>query len=116
MSKRSDLVYFGTLLDAARDARNHAQDITKEEYDASRTIQLALTYLVQSVGEAASRVPMPLRVEHPEIDWARMIGMRHRIVHDYRNIDTERVGSVLHEELPLIEQLLAFTPSDPPSP
>ena len=109
-------MYFGTLLDAAVAARDHAAGVTKEEYDASRTMQLALTYLVQSVGEAASRVPLPLREEHPEIDWARMVGMRHRIVHDYRNVNTERVWIVLQEEVPrLIEQLLAFTPPDPPS-
>lgn len=116
MSKQSELVYFGTLLDAARDARDHAQGVTRDEYDASRTMQLALTYLVQSVGEAASRVPTELRAQHPEIDWTRMVGMRHRIVHEYRNVDTDRVWTVLHEDIPrLIEQLLVFTPPDPPS-
>ncbi|HEX8408493.1 MAG TPA: HepT-like ribonuclease domain-containing protein [Thermoanaerobaculia bacterium] len=114
MSKRSEVVYFGTLLDAARNARDHAQGVTKEEYDASETMQLALTYLLQNVGEAASRVPNEARAAHPEIDWTGMIGMRHRIVHDYVNIDTERVWSVLRDDVPrLIAQLLEFTPPDP---
>jgi uncharacterized protein with HEPN domain len=116
MSKRSDLVYFGTLLDAAREARDHARGVSKADYDASRTMQLALTYLVQNVGEAATKVPMSLRAEHPEIDWAGMTGMRHRIVHDYTHIDTERVWAVIQYEIPrLVEQLLAFTPPEPPS-
>jgi uncharacterized protein with HEPN domain len=116
MAKRSDLVYFGTLLDAARAARDEAHGVMKEEFDTSRVLQLALTYLLQNIGEAASRVPELLRAEHPEIDWPRMIGMRHRIVHDYRNVDIERVWTVLHEEVPrLIAQLLEFTPPEPPS-
>jgi uncharacterized protein with HEPN domain len=116
MSKRSDLVYFGTLLDAARAARDLAPNLTKEEFDADRTMQLALTYLLQNVGEAASKVPGHLRVLHPEVDWPGMIGMRHRIVHDYVNVNTERVWLALHDDIPrLIAQLLEFTPPEPPS-
>ena len=115
MSKRADLVYFGTLLDAARAARDHAQNVTKEEFDTNRTMQLALTYLLQNVGEAASKVPPHLREAHPEIDWRGIVGMRHRIVHDYTNINLERVWSVLQTEVPhLIAALEKFTPPEPP--
>ena len=116
MSKRADIVYFGTLLDAARAARDHAQTTTKEEFDANKTLQLALTYLLQNVGEAASKVPPHLREAHPEIGWSAIVGMRHRIVHDYQNIDVQRVWSVIQTEIPrLITQLLEFTPPEPPS-
>ena len=114
MPKKSELVYFGTLLDAAREARDAAAEVTKQEFDSNRWIRLGLTYLVQSVGEAASRVPQPLRDQHPEIDWPRIIGMRHRIVHEYTRVDIEKVWAVVQDELPLlIAQLLEFTPSDP---
>ena len=116
MSKRNELVYFGTLLDAARTARDHAPGLTKAVFDSDRTMQLALTYLLQNVGEAASKVPAELRTKHPEVDWIGIIGMRHRIVHDYINVDTERVWDVLQNDLSqLIEQLLKFTPPEPPS-
>ncbi len=114
MSKKSELVYFGTLLDAAREARDAAAEVTKQDFDSNRWIRLGLTYLVQSVGEAASQVPQPLRDEHAEIDRPRIIGMRHRIVHGYTRVDTEKVWAVVQDDLPrLIAQLHEFTPSDP---
>ena len=116
MSKRTEFVYFGVMLDAARRAASKGAGVTKEQYDADDTLQLALTYLVQNVGEAATKVPPDARALHPEIDWTAIAGMRHRLVHDYLNVDVEKVWHALHNDIPeLIRVLAAFTPPEPPS-
>jgi uncharacterized protein with HEPN domain len=116
MSKRSELVYFGVLLDAARRAFAKVEHVTKDHFDADDTLQLALTYLVQNVGEAASRVPATLRATAPQIDWNAMAGMRHRIVHDYLNVDLEKVWQALQDDIPiLIRELEKFTPPESPA-
>jgi uncharacterized protein with HEPN domain len=35
-----------------------------------------------------------------EIPWREIIGMRHRIVHDYLNVDEDVVWQVVQEDLP----------------
>jgi uncharacterized protein with HEPN domain len=115
MSKRSDLVYLGTLLDAALRAQRKAENVTRADYDRDDTLQLALTYLLQNVGEAASKVPAELRAEHPGIDWKAIAGMRHRIVHNYVNVDLAKVWQVLQEDLPqLIAALRQLIPTGAP--
>ena len=89
MSKRSEHVYFGLMLDAARRAHAKAAGVTKAQFDTDDTLQLALTYLMQNIGETASKVPNEARAVHPEIDWTAITGMRHRLVLDYLNIDLE---------------------------
>lgn len=116
MSKRSEIVYAGMLLDAARRAQAKAVGVTREQFDSDDTLQLALTYLLQNVGEAATRVPDEVRSKYPQVDWAAITGMRHRIVHDYLNVDFAMVWLALQEDVPpLIQALDSLTPPESPS-
>ena len=43
---------------------------------------------------------------HPEIPWENIVGMRHKVVHDYLGVDEDIVWQVVIEDLPrLVEQL-----------
>ena len=44
---------------------------------------------------------------HPEIPWADIIGMRHKVVHDYLGVDEEIVWQVVTEDLPALVPKLA---------
>ena len=68
--------------------------------------QLALAHLLMIIGEAASRVSVPTREKHPDIPWPRIVGMRHRLVHDYVRTDFGVVWDTATEDLqPLIAAL-----------
>lgn len=61
--------------------------------------------------EAARRVSEEFQREHPEVPWPAIIGMRHKIVHDYLSVDEDRVWRTATEELgELIDQLGALMP------
>lgn len=55
---------------------------SRAAYDADEDLRLALTHLVQTLGEAARRVSSPFQQAHPEVPWRKIIGMRHKVVHD----------------------------------
>jgi uncharacterized protein with HEPN domain len=38
--------------------------------------------------------------EHPEIPWQEIVGMRHKVVHDYLGVDEDIVWQVVTEDLP----------------
>ena len=44
---------------------------------------------------------------HPEIPWADIIGMRHKVVHDYLGVDEDIVWQVVTEDLPGLAVLLS---------
>jgi uncharacterized protein with HEPN domain len=52
------------------------------------------------IGEAANRLPQNFKTQHSGIEWPKIIGLRHRIVHDYFNIDVEIVWQIIQEDLP----------------
>ena len=71
-----------------------------------------LVHWVQVIGEAASRVSHKTLASHPGIPWRRIVGMRHRIVHDYMNIDEDILWEVVTRSLPELIEIL--TPLVPP--
>jgi uncharacterized protein with HEPN domain len=79
---------------------------TLAEVMADRPLELALTYLVQVVGEAAFRIPAEFREQHPKIAWRQAIGQRHIIVHGYGKVLTEVIVATVRDDFPvLISQL-----------
>jgi uncharacterized protein with HEPN domain len=77
-----------------------------QRFLADENLQLACVHLVQVIGEAASRVSAETRARHPGVPWRQVVGMRHRVVHDYLDVDLEIVWQVVSRDLaPVIAQL-----------
>jgi uncharacterized protein with HEPN domain len=99
MSPR-DLVYVGHMLDMAKKAMSKTQGLSRGAYDADENLRLALIHLVQIIGEAGRQVSREFSDQHPEIPWADIVGMRHKVVHDYLGVDEDIVWQVVTEDLP----------------
>lgn len=100
-----------------RPPRDHGgQSTTLDDtsaYDQDETLRLALTHLVQTVGEAARRVSREFCDAHPQVPWQAVIGMRHKVVHDYMNVDEDILwDTVINELPPLAEELEKMLPSE----
>jgi uncharacterized protein with HEPN domain len=86
MSQR-DLVYVGHMLDMARKAVGKTRDISRAQYDADESLRPVLIHLIHTIGEAARRVSPDFCKSHPDVRWADIVGMRHKVVHDYLGVD-----------------------------
>ncbi len=105
MSPR-DLLYVGHMLDTARKAVGKAIGLSHDDFETDENLRLALTHLVQVIGEAGSRVSSDFAIQHPEIPWQEIVGMRHKVVHDYLGVDEDIVWQVVTEDLPPLVALL----------
>ena len=104
MPQKDDAVYAGHMLDMARKAVQLLAKRDRSVYDQDESLRLALTHLVQVIGEAASHVSQLFRAAHPEIPWNAVVGMRHKVVHDYMHVDEDLVWDTVAQDLP---QLIA---------
>jgi len=106
MSKHDDQVSLKDMLGHAQEAVELLGDASREALGHNRVLQLALTRLVEIVGEAANRVSEATREKHPEIPWRQVVGMRNRLVHGYDVIDFDLLWDTVTSDLPpLIEAL-----------
>ncbi len=105
--------YLLEMLLAARDAGTITAQMSEEEFRTEIRNQFALTKALELIGEAARKISHQTRQAHPEIDWTGIVGLRNRIVHDYRNLDLDRIWKIVQDEVPvLIPQLEAIVPPD----
>ena len=110
---KDDLVYIGHMLDTARQALGKVEDKDRAAFMEDENLRLAVTHLLQIIGEAASKVAQDYREQHPEIPWLKIVGLRYRVVHDYLNVDEEIVWNTTINRLPkLIEMLERVIPND----
>ena len=66
----------------------------------------AVTRNLEIIGEAARQVTEEDRAKYPQIPWAQIVGLRHRIVHDYFGIDTELIWEIASKDAPELATLL----------
>ena len=105
--QHDDSVYVGHMLDLSRRVVEKTSGKTRKEFQADDNLRLALAHLLQTIGEAARRVSREFQAAHPEVPWAAIIGMRHKVVHDYLDVDEDVVWRTAQEEVPVLVATLA---------
>lgn len=106
MSKRDITITLRQMLDYAQKAVTLSRGRKRSDLDADLTFNLALTRLIEIIGEAANRVPEEFQDDHSEIPWLEIVGMRNRLIHGYDEVDFDFLWSVVRNDLPkLIRQL-----------
>jgi len=87
--RKDDAIWLRHMLDAAYEAIEFAQGRTRVDLNGDRQLVLALVKDIEIIGEAAYRVSQTARDQLPDIPWDDIIGMRHRLVHAYFDINLD---------------------------
>ncbi len=100
------------MLLAARDAMEFVAELDQPRFETSRLHQNAVIRSIEIIGEAAGKVSRGFQQAHPEIPWSAIVGMRHRLIHDYNQVRIDLVWDVARNPLP--ELVAALGPLVPP--
>jgi uncharacterized protein with HEPN domain len=112
-----DAAYLWDMREAARNVQRFVGAMTRDEYLADDLTKSAVERQIEIIGEAARFVSPTFQQAHPEIPWSGIIGQRHRLAHDYRIIDHDRLWRVVSEYIPdLLANLEPLIPPPPAEP
>lgn len=104
--RKDDVIRLRHMLDAAREAIGFAQGCRREDLDRDRKLTLALVKDLEIIGEAAYQISEDTRRQLPGLPWDDIIGMRHRLVHAYFDINLDILWNTVQQDLPpLIDAL-----------
>jgi uncharacterized protein with HEPN domain len=94
------------MRDHALEAISLTSGMSPEDLANNRVVALAVTRLVEIVGEAATRVSPQVQATHREIPWRDAIDTRHRVAHGYDTVDMHVIWMIVHHEFPPLAQAL----------
>jgi uncharacterized protein with HEPN domain len=121
MTLHDDTVALCHMRDHVAEALELSRGRQRHDLESDRMFALALTKLVEIVGEAAARVSTETQLQHPAIPWRQIVGTRNRLVHGYDAVDLDILWRIATDELgELLSQLqsilaVAAQPGDEPA-
>jgi uncharacterized protein with HEPN domain len=109
MTRHDTEVTLRQILSYAKEAVNLLLGKEREDLDQDRLLNLALSRLIEIIGEAANRVPDEVQIKYPQLPWLQMRGARNRLIHGYDSVDFDIMWAIVKDDLPvLIAQLEAI--------
>lgn len=94
------------IFEAIKKALRYTNGFTYEAFINDDKSIDAVVRNLEIVGEAVRRLPEDFKGKYPDIEWEKIVGLRHRIVHDYFGIDLEIIWQILQKDLPEFKRAL----------
>ena len=99
---KADEGWLWDMLDAAQSVADMVRGMTFHEYCNDRRTRRAVEREIEIIGEAARNLSPGYKVAHPVLPWDKIVGMRHRLAHEYGEIQDEILWRVATGHIPEI--------------
>ena len=106
-AKISDSVRVLHILDAIKEIENYIHGADKDTFVNNSMMFNATLHQLEIIGEAANGLSDGFIMNHPDIPWARIIGLRNLIVHEYFGVDDQTICSIVTINIPQLKQYLS---------
>jgi len=106
-AKISDSIRILHILDAITEIESYIQGANKDSFVNNSMMFNATLHQLEIIGEAANGLSEEFILNHPEIPWARIIGLRNLIIHEYFGVDDQTIWSIVTINIPQLKQYLS---------
>ncbi len=111
--KPDDRIRLNHIVEALGHVLRFTEGRSRADLDTDPMLTFALLYAIQTVGEAANKVSQETRDQHAQVPWPVIIGMRHRLVHAYADVDHDILWTTATDAAPkLLAQVETILESD----
>jgi len=98
--RNDTLIRLNHIAESIRRIESYTENIFLEEFEQSELIQDAVFKNLEIIGEAAYKLKNSYKLENSKIEWKKIEGLRHRLVHDYYEIDIEIIWNTIQKRIP----------------
>lgn len=105
MSTKDNSVYIDHMLECIQRINEYV--VSKEQFYNTCIVQDAVVRNLQVMAESSQRLAEEIKQHYSDIPWKQISGFRNILVHDYLGVDLDVIWSVVEQELPGLEKVLA---------
>ena len=80
------------------------------DFVADEKTAYAVIRALEIIGEATRRTPADTLGRYPQIPWARIVGLRNRLIHNYDDVRMQTVWDIVNLHLPRLLSILENVP------
>ena len=80
--------------------------ITRDQVLEDETVRWTLTTPLYNIGEHAYNLSEEYKKAHNDIPWAKISGLRHRLVQDYENTNWSIISDIVFDVIPEFQKQL----------
>ena len=106
---KDDFVYLRHILDAIACIQDFLKETDHETFMNNRMHQDSIMRELAVIGEAASKISDTFRKQNSRIPFEHMIGLRHRLIHGYIDVDLSIVWQTSTEDLKPLKDMIETT-------
>lgn len=107
MSNRPVNLLLDDICEGIDRIEQYTQGMSYDIFSRDRKSVDAVARNLEIIGEAANRLPEDFKEKHSEIEWQKIVGLRHRIVHEYFGIDLEIIWQIVSRDLLVLRKALS---------
>jgi len=107
MSNRPIRLLIDDMLEAIGRIEQYTKNISFDNFSNDQKTIDAVVRNLEIIGEAANRLPEEFKEKHSDVEWYKIVGLRHRIVHEYFGIDIQIIWQILNNDLPVLRKDLS---------
>lgn len=105
-SEHKDKQYITHIVSFSESAIQYCEGMNYQEFEADQKTIHAVSYCVQTIGEATAKLSEEAKKTYPNVPWREIKAMRNILVHMYHNADPVILWKTVRENLPeLLEEL-----------
>lgn len=93
-NKLGDKERLGHIIDYIQFIQKALKNVEKDKFNEDFILHTAVLKWVEIIGEASYHISKDYKSIHDNIEWKKIEGMRHVLVHEYFGIDLVRVWEV----------------------
>jgi len=106
MRRRDYRDYLRDIFDSILDVEAFTESMAFEDFAKDRKTINAVIRSLEVIGEAAKKIPKPVRDRYPSVPWKKMAGMRDKMIHEYFGVDVEILWKTIKENVPPLKPLI----------
>ena len=105
------------MLDAMERILSIAKGMSRDQLSHHEDNTEKILFNMMVLGEAANNISREFAERNPSVAWKDIASVRHKIVHDYADIDFDTIWDILQNDIPEeYEKVKAVAATLPPEP